>query len=324
MSRPIDRVERNSDAALRKPAPPLDGWRLMEAASILCPRAADLYKEGGEALEIAIGNDRHRLRARASDDVALRPSAWLTLQVLVGLGQRRDLQLTGRSSYNPLAPRVPIPPDQIRAVCTRDNRDSNIIRPWVQLDFRHDSASVGRDVPSDYFGSAQPASLTDVRIEASGPMMAPSTESSLDEGVKPEFSAELGRAWFTMRRYGWPKDQPPPTSAQCLAAAHQYFAGEIPRDLNVIRDEGFARACWDERSSKGTKRVCVPPSVPSKPEVMASIGDKSLLRYLELGRAVVQSCQHLVPDHRAVPNGDLRRSACCALSRYVTGIGPAQ
>jgi hypothetical protein len=238
MSRPTDRVERNSSAAHRKPVPPLDGWRLMEAASILCPRAADLYKEGGEALEIAIGNDLHRLRARANDDVALRPSAWLTLQVLVGLCQHRDLQLTGRSCYNPLAPRVPIPPDKIRAVCTRDNRDSNTIRPWVQLDFRHDSASVGQDVPSHYFDSAQPASLTDVRIEASGPMMELSIASNLDEGVKPEFSSKLCRAWFVMRVHGWREDRPPPTSAQCLAAAHQYFAGEIPRDLfRAIRGE---------------------------------------------------------------------------------------
>jgi hypothetical protein len=207
MTRPTDRVERNSRAALRKPVPPLDGWRLMEAARILCPRAADLYTEGGEALEIAISNDLHRLRARANDDVASRPSAWLTLQVLVGLCQRPDLQLTGRNPYNPLAPRVPIPPDKIRAVCARDNRDSNIVRPWVHLDFRHDWASVGQDVPSHGFDPAQPASLTDVRIETSGPMMALSIESSSDEGVKPEFTAELGRAWFTMRRYGWTKSR---------------------------------------------------------------------------------------------------------------------
>ena len=41
-------------AKRKPPAPPPDGWRPMEAAEILCPDAAALYRQGGEALEAAI------------------------------------------------------------------------------------------------------------------------------------------------------------------------------------------------------------------------------------------------------------------------------
>ena len=106
MSRTARTANRPSRAKRKPPAPPPGGWRPMEAAEILCPDAAALYRQGGEALEAAISQDLHRLSAQANRSPEMRPDAWLTLQLLDALRRRPDLQLTGRNPYDPLAPRT--------------------------------------------------------------------------------------------------------------------------------------------------------------------------------------------------------------------------
>jgi hypothetical protein len=41
----------------QEPVPPVGGWTLLEAAGALCPTAAALYRQGGEALRAAINRD---------------------------------------------------------------------------------------------------------------------------------------------------------------------------------------------------------------------------------------------------------------------------
>ncbi len=79
MSRTAHTASRPSRAKRKPPAPPPGGWRPMEAAEILCPAAAALYRQGGEALEAAMGNELHRLSAKANRSPEIRPEAWLTL-----------------------------------------------------------------------------------------------------------------------------------------------------------------------------------------------------------------------------------------------------
>ena len=110
MSRTAPTASHPSRAKRKPPAPPPGGWRPMEAADILCPDAAALYRQGGEALEAAISRDLHRLSARANRSPEIRRDAWLTLQLLDALRRRPDLQLTYRSPFDAVAPRADRPP----------------------------------------------------------------------------------------------------------------------------------------------------------------------------------------------------------------------
>ena len=72
MSRTAHTASRPSRANRKPPVPPPGGWSLMEAADILCPDAAALYRQGGEALEAAIGPELH---GWAHGRTAIRSSA---------------------------------------------------------------------------------------------------------------------------------------------------------------------------------------------------------------------------------------------------------
>ncbi len=162
----------------------------MEAADVLCPDAAALYRQGGEALEAAISQDLHRMSAQANRSPEMRPDAWLTLLVLDALYRPPELQLTGRKLHDPAAARTPIQSDILRAACERDNGDGTVFRRWVHLDFRRDLASTGRDLPSTDINTVSPSHFADVRIEASSapPAQPEAPAGDADAVGKPKYT----------------------------------------------------------------------------------------------------------------------------------------
>jgi hypothetical protein len=119
----------------RRPMPPPVGWTPTKAFDILCPSAAALFKEGGEASESAINQDLHRLSFRVVRYPEVLPDAWRTLQLLDAVRRRPDLRLTGRHPYTMLGYRIAVEPDVLEAACERDNRDEAVRRRWVHIDF---------------------------------------------------------------------------------------------------------------------------------------------------------------------------------------------
>ncbi len=240
MSRSAPTGSNPSRTKRKPPVPPPGGWRPMEAAEILCPEAAALYRQGGEALEAAISQDLHRMSARAKRHPELRRDAWLTLQLLDALRRRPDLQLTGRNPYAPLERRTPVTADVLRDACERDNGDDAIHRRWVHIDFRDGRLSSGHDVPPTHFNPAQPQHLADVVVEAcsASPARPASSAGGADTEGKPEYTLEGCREWLEARVENWPKGVPPPSGEECLAAAREHFASDIPRDeFRAIRRE---------------------------------------------------------------------------------------
>jgi hypothetical protein len=205
----------------------------MEAAAILCPDAAALYRQGDEALEEAISQDQHRLSARAKRSPEIRPDVWLTLQLLDALRGRPDLQLTGRNPFAPLERRTAVTADVLRDACERDNGDHAIHRRWVLIDFRHGRASSGHDVPPTHINPAQDSHLADVRVEASSasPAQPGLPAGETDGTVRPEYTEDRGRQWLTWVRDSFAAEgSPMPPTKPCLAAAAGVFSGHIPRD----------------------------------------------------------------------------------------------
>jgi hypothetical protein len=217
----------------RRPMPPPVGWTPTEAFDILCPSAATLVKERGEALENAINQDLHRLSFR----VICRPEhhldAWRTLQLLEAVRRRPDLQLTGQNPYAPLASRTAVAPDVLEAACERNNNDQAVLRRWVHIDFRNGRISSGHDVPPTHFDARQAQQLADVRIEACKVSSAQPAllAGETDERPKPEFDKGRGEQWLIWIREDFSaKGQPMPPTNACLAAAKVHFSGPIPRD----------------------------------------------------------------------------------------------
>ncbi len=223
--------------------PPPGGWRPMEAADILCPDAAALYRQGGEALEAAISRDLHRLSARANRSPEIRRDAWLTLQLLDALRRRPDLQLTYRSPFDAVAPRAALTADVLQDACERDNRDDAIRRSWVHIDFRDGLASIGHDLPPKHHDDKLPSRLADVRVEASSASPAqpglPADEA--DGTVRPEYTEDRGLQWLAWVRDSFAAEgKPMPPTLPCLAAATRVFSGHIPRDPFYKLHKGVA------------------------------------------------------------------------------------
>src|SRR4051794_6287764 len=74
------------------PMPPSGGWTLMEAAEALCPREAELYRNGGAELEEVV----RRSMGHWGDLLAIWPEGWMRNQLYAALCTRPDLELTGR------------------------------------------------------------------------------------------------------------------------------------------------------------------------------------------------------------------------------------
>ncbi len=242
-----------SRAKGKPPAPPPDGWRPKEAADILCPDGAALYRRGGEALEAAITRDLHRLSARANRSPEMRPDVWLTLQLLDALRRRPDLQLTGRNPFSPLAARTAVTADVLRDACERDNGDDAIYRRWVHIDFRDNRISSGRDFPPTHFDQAQPSQLADVLVEAcsAAPAQPDPSAGDADAAGKLKYTPERCKEWLRWRVEDWPKDRPPPTAKECLAAARAHFSGDIPRDPFYELRKTVVPEGWQKQGRRG-------------------------------------------------------------------------
>ena len=214
-------ASRPSRAKRKPPAPPPGGWRPMEAAEILCPDAAALYRQGGEALEAAISQDLHRLSAQANRSPEMRPDAWLTLQLLDALRRRPDLQLTGRNPFSPLAPRTAVTADVLRDACERDNGDPPSTAVGCTSTSAIAASSAATTLPPTHFNQAQPSHLADVLIEARSvsPARPAASADSTDTAGKPKYTIEGCREWLDARVENWPNDVPPPSGEECLAAA---------------------------------------------------------------------------------------------------------
>jgi hypothetical protein len=251
MSRPPCRTAGSIDVEPQPPMPPVGGWRLMQAAEILCPREARLYREGGAALEAAMEDELLRLGTRATRMPELRRHLWLTLKLLTALSCRPGLQLTGRPyQSDPLVPRHSVQPDVLRAACRQDDGAPTDIGYWARFDFQHDHARIGFDYPRDHIDRTKASDLVDVRIEstASGASAMPihSDVTSVGKGAltRPEFTEASCRAWFKLRVGTWPKDAPPPTTEECLAAARLHFAGTVSRDKFRAIRRATVPASW--------------------------------------------------------------------------------
>jgi hypothetical protein len=248
----MNRVSQSAAASTQKPVPPAGGWSLMDAADILCPLAAVTYREGGNALEAAVGNELHRLSARAIRHPELRPDAWLTLQLLDALCQRPDLQLTGRNLHDAMAPRSPIQPDILQAACGRDNRADAIFRRWVLLSFREDQAGTGHDVPPTHLNTTSPSHLMDVRVEMSGTMLQPHLPVDGTEATgKPKYTFERAQEWLRWRVQDWPEGKPPPTATECLREARAHFSGHIPLHKFYVLRKPVVPRDWQKQGHRG-------------------------------------------------------------------------
>ena len=219
----------------------------MEAAYALCPREAELYRQGGAALEAAVLHDMDD-RIKLSWPSRYYCEKWLSDRLLRALCNRPDLQLTGRDMAQGIhAPRFRLPRDLLLLAALKESDyDHGDYRVSLQIRFGSETARVtcefqGYYNPEEderYPDSPAPIDLIAVRIEgatSAGETVAlPSTLGPPAPGTgqetKPEFNSTQCRAWFKLRIDGWPKDNPPPSSAECLAAARSHFAGHIPRD----------------------------------------------------------------------------------------------
>ncbi len=257
MSRSAPTGSNPSRTKRKPPVPPPGGWRPMEAAEILCPEAAALYRQGGEALEAAISQDLHRMSARANRHPELRRDAWLTLQLLDVLRRRPDQQLTWRSLHNPSAERAPIQSDIHRDACERDNGDGTAYRRWVHLDFRRDLASTGRDLPSTELDTVLPTHFADVQVEASSasPVRPDASAGDADAAGKPKYTPERCKEWLRWRVADHPKGEPKPTAAECWEAAKAQFSGPVPRDPFYELRKTVVPEEWQTQGPRGS-RIC--------------------------------------------------------------------
>jgi hypothetical protein len=97
--------------------------------------------------------------------------------------------------------------------------------------------------------------LADALIEArsASPARPAASADSTDTAGKPEYTVEGCREWLNARVENWPKDVPPPSGEECLAAAREHFAGDIPRDeFRAIRRE-VVPAEWQKPGPRGPR-----------------------------------------------------------------------
>jgi hypothetical protein len=235
MSRMPRRAE-SSIAVSSKPMPPISGWTLMEAAVVLCPNEAKLWKEGAELLQDAISNEPHRMNTRAIRSPWLRSDAWLTVQLLKALSTRPDLQVSGRPANSAIAARTSLAPDIIRDALESD-RGIDTIRRWMHLFFKYDRIDTGHDVPADH-GFLLTESLFDIRIEAVSSQLGQAGGKRAAAKKKQGEAVDIWGAWYAHRRAAWPKDLLPPTFREDLAAGIKHIGYSVPREhLRAIRDQ---------------------------------------------------------------------------------------
>lgn len=187
------------------PTPPPEGWTLREAAEALCPEAARLHAEGGEALEAA---ERASMGEWAGM-FDLAPDLWLATRLLESLAARPDLRLTGRDLAQGItAPRFTVPGDVLRIAATTTGRT----RVYLDLDLARDAARISYsfeaarpDLPSD-------VELMAVRVEAIRVQAdAPRTVTRAPEPPRTWLRGNAGIS--TTERAKWTAPPSPPTTA---------------------------------------------------------------------------------------------------------------
>lgn len=256
MSRPTRRAK-SSVQEPSPPVPPLDGWTLMEAAGALCPREAELYRQGGAPLKAAMlgDEDPNDPWAQIAATDRSRGDKWLSECLLVALCERPDLQLTGHNlAKGADAERFRLPHYLLLAAVKRDEKDfSMMFRPRVNMSLRRGTARiwcevVRNDDPETPVPHPEIVELMAVWIEATNNVSAKVAPPEMVAGAtgKQKYSPDRCRTWLKSRVEDWPKGKPPPSAADCLAAAQAHFACHIPRDaFRAIRRE-VVRPEWQK------------------------------------------------------------------------------
>lgn len=225
--------------------PPAEGWTPMEAIDALCPEQARVYHRGGpDMLAVALAEFDELLADRGG-----YPDTWLARLLHKELCSRPDLVLTGRDLTRDVhAARVRVPHDLIAAAA---DRHDPFCRDRVHLFLRPNSqyAEISYSSFEDEAELPPKLILRQVRIELRGSEPAP--PASHDELTtrsraepKPEFTAKACRIWLLARSGTWPENHAPPTESQCLAAAREYFAGEVPRDQFRALRRSVVPSAW--------------------------------------------------------------------------------
>ncbi len=259
MSRPTRRAK-DSVQEPSPPVPPSDGWTLMEAVGALCPHEAELYRQGGAPLKAAMLGDGDPNNPWAEFlPYPSRGDEWLSECLLFALCERPDLQLTGHNlAKGADAERFRLPYYFLLAAVKGDEKDFSMkFRPLIYLSLRRGTARiwcelVGNDGPEIPVTQPESVELIAVWIEATNNVSAKVAPPEMVAGAtgKQKYSPDRCRSWLKSRVEDWPKGKPPPSSADCLAAARAHFAGHIPRD--AFRASA-ARSCL--RSGKSLARA---------------------------------------------------------------------
>jgi hypothetical protein len=247
----------------------------MQAADALCPRAAQLYRQGGSALRQAVladlgnwGKLVQLTRGPMGEDATWRAERWLSKQVLAALSERPDLQLTGTNpALGIQAPRVKLRRDfLLQAVRPQDANDRYAIS--VDLRFSAEAARfvtqfVGYYDPEVHAQDPaipEPVELIAVRIEAADDLRAgagtrtrPPAEIVRSD-AQPRYTLDECRSWLQRRVADWPDSTPPPSRRKCLEAARAYFADPVPRDaFHAVRREVVPHD-WQKPGPRGPQK----------------------------------------------------------------------
>jgi hypothetical protein len=203
--------------------PPISGWKLIEAATALCPSAVEIYRNGGEALQTAIERSPSRLSPSAIRDPGLRPGAWLTLQLLAALDDRADLQLSGQKTV--WAPSEKIPRLILESTLKASTETVQDGYWCMILDFQRDVATTRCYLRDGSWAPVLPHGLEYVRVNLAS---------------KPAFTEEafaaLYRDWLGKRG-----EMPIPNENECIEKAVANFSGKI-RSSRVAATASNARA----------------------------------------------------------------------------------
>jgi hypothetical protein len=230
----------------------------MEAASVLCPGPAQLYLEGGSAVDAAM-QDEMGAWASLLDPT---PDDWLAQKLLKALSTRSDLVLTGRDLARGMhAPRFPIPQDVLVVSGSEPGALQSESRIYLTLRLRSGRAEIAYSFQDQRDQHPKDFELVEVRIERvaflqpgytpSGPAASPTPSP---QAPKPRYTPEACRAWFLLRTKTWPADARPSTVGECLTAARAHFAGEIPRDPFRELRRQVVPASWMKAGPRGSRK----------------------------------------------------------------------
>lgn len=220
--------------------PPSDGWRLTEAVDALCLEEAKLYRDGGPELRAAVEKDLRGLRVPHIRSPENRAEDWLSRCVILALGKRPDLLLSGRNSLKPAwEPRVPVPRDVLESACRWWSGATGEDGWWIILEFQRQVAWIRSYLPDGTSAPVSPSDLVSVRVETSGKPLPGPSEQELSE-------------FFETRRSRLPEGASPPNEAECLREAETYFGCQIARDrFRAIRRRAIPE--WTKRGPRGPR-----------------------------------------------------------------------